>query len=80
MDRNEKFLKKLSNKELSDLSDILELIKEGKTKQVDVKKLVGYSDVFRVRKEKIRIIFLANRDRIDILEISRRNDKTYKNF
>lgn len=80
MDRNEKFLKKLSDKEFKILSEILNHIKTGKTTDLDIKKLTGHSDIYRVRKNQIRIIFLANRDRIDILEISKRNDNTYRKF
>ncbi len=80
MDRNEKFLKKLSDREFANLSKTLKLIKLGETKTLDIKKLSGHSDVYRVRNGQIRIIFLANREKIDILEISRRDDKTYRNF
>lgn len=80
MDRNEKFLKKLSDREFSSLSKTLRLIKQGDTKTLDIKKLSGHSDVYRVRNGQIQIIFLANREKIDILEISRRDDKTYRNF
>ena len=80
MDRNAKFLKKLSQKEFVTLAEIIEKIKIQDTKSLDIVKLKGYQDVFRVRAGQIRIIFLATRDKIEILEISRRSEKTYKDF
>ncbi len=80
MDRNEKFLKKLSKAEFKKLESLLLKIKSGKTDSLDIKILTGYQDIFRARSGDIRVIFLANRDRIDILEIGRRSEKTYKDF
>src|SRR3989344_1809659 len=47
---------------------------------VDIKKLSGYSDVYRVRTGNIRIIFLDDKRHAEVLEISRRSEKTYKDF
>jgi mRNA-degrading endonuclease RelE of RelBE toxin-antitoxin system len=76
MDKNQKFLRRLSSKELRSLQAVLLQIQERKTAGLDIKKLSGHQDVFRVRTGDIRIIFLANRSTIEILEISRRNEKT----
>ncbi|MBY0537878.1 type II toxin-antitoxin system RelE/ParE family toxin [Patescibacteria group bacterium] len=80
MDKNQKFLKKLSSKELLALQSVLHKIQSKKTDGLDIKKLTGHTDVFRVRVGTIRVIFLANRSVIEILEISRRSEKTYHNF
>ncbi len=80
MDKNQKFLKRLSTKEFSSVEKALHKINVGDTKNLDIKKLTGYQDVYRVRIKTIRIIFLINENRIDVLEISRRNEKTYKKF
>ncbi|MBP6881580.1 MAG: hypothetical protein KBC35_03060 [Candidatus Pacebacteria bacterium] len=80
MDRNAKFLKKLSKKEFDTLAEIIERIKSQKTDGLNILKLKGHQDVFRVRIGNIRIIFLATRDKVEILEISRRSEKTYKDF
>ena len=80
MDKNQKFLKRLTPKELIALQKILVQIQERETTNLDIKKLSGHQDVFRVRSGNIRIIFLANRTTTEILEISRRNDKTYRDF
>lgn len=45
---------------------------------LDIKKLKGYQNIFRVRKGKIRIIFSKNKKDIFILAIERRREDTYK--
>lgn len=80
MDRNAKFLKKLSRKEFDTLAEIIERLKSQRTDGLNILKLKGHQDVFRVRVGNIRIIFLATRDKVKILEISRRSEKTYKDF
>lgn len=45
---------------------------------LDIKKLRGYQDVFRVRKGRIRIIFKHDRKDIYVLTIERRSESTYK--
>ena len=80
MDRNQKFLKRLSKQEFIAIEKVLKKIKSGDIRSLDVKKLSGYQDIYRVRIKNIRIIFLTNVDRTEILEISRRSEKTYKRF
>ncbi len=79
MDRIEKLLNKLDNKEGKKLKTILVQIKKGDFKELDLKKLKGRGDIYRVRKGSIRIIFrkLKNQS-IKILTIERRGSKTYK--
>ena len=80
MDRNKKFLKKLSDKEFQLVHETLGKIQARKVSKLDIKKLSGYKDVYRVRAGNIRIIFLDSPQEIQILEIARRNEKTYKRF
>ena len=47
-------------------------------RDLDVKKLKGYQDVFRLRKGKIRIIFAKNEKTISIITIEHRGENTYK--
>ncbi|MCA9357568.1 hypothetical protein H6784_05150 [Candidatus Nomurabacteria bacterium] len=46
---------------------------------LDIKKLSDQKDIFRVGIGDIGIIFLKANDDIEILEISRRSEKTQKN-
>ncbi len=45
---------------------------------LDIKKLRGYQNIFRVRKGKIRIIFTKDKEKISIVTIERRREDTYK--
>ncbi len=80
MDRNQKFLKRLEPKELAAVETILHKILSRNTTSLDIKKLAGYRDVYRIRTGNIRIIFLDTGTNPEILEISRRSEKTYKNY
>jgi len=79
-DKIEKALKKLTDKERKVVKNILTKIQKEKTKDLDVKKLRGRDDIFRIRKGKIRIIFRSSGKDILILSIERRSDKTYKDL
>ena len=80
MDRNAKFLKKLNRKEFAILATTLQQLQDNQTKSLNIKKLSGHKDVYRLRVQQLRIIFITNRDKIEILEISRRNENTCKNY
>lgn len=78
MDRNQKFLKRLNNKEFTAVEKVLQKILLRDTAGLDIKKLSGYRDVYRVRTGNVRVIFLDTGSYTEVLEISRRSDTTYK--
>lgn len=80
MDKNQKFLKRLSKKEFAVLQSVMQQIEDGKTANLDIKKLTGHPDIFRVRVGTIRIIFISNRNTNEILDVGRRNEQTYRDF
>lgn len=81
MDKIEKVLKALTAKERRAVVTILEKLQKGDFAGLDVQKLHGQEDIFRVRKGKLRIIFRRARNgAIFILAIERRSEKTYRNF
>jgi len=80
MDRNAKFLKKLSKTELRAIESVLAQLLARNISGLDIKKLRGYKDVYRVRTGNIRIVFQDTTENIAILLISRRSEKTYKEF
>lgn len=77
MERLEKNLNSLSENQKIKIKEILLKIKSGNLNNLDLKKLKGREDVFRVRKGKIRVIFYYKKDKIYILSIEKRNDNTY---
>lgn len=78
MDKIKKALNRLSPREKQKLKGILLQIDAGDFKNLDLKKLKGRNDIFRVRKGSIRIIFRKKDDSIMILGVERRSSKTYK--
>lgn len=80
MEKIKKFLKKLNEKERHQIEKVLAALFYGKTEALNIKKLKGRDDVFRVRAGNFRIIFQRkNGEDIRILDIGRRDEDTYKN-
>lgn len=79
MDKTEKALKKLRPREQQDIAEILKKLQKGDIAPLDIKKLKGHTDIYRVRKGSIRIIYrIENNKKIFILAIERRREDTYK--
>lgn len=73
-----KLLSKFNKEERKIIEFLLERIISLNWRNLDIKKLRGYDDIFRVRKGKIRIIFTKGKKEIYIIAIERRSEKTYK--
>ncbi len=80
MDKIKKALNKLSVKERAMIKSILVKLLAGNFLGMDVQKLQGYKDIFRIRKGNIRIIYKQNKSDIAILAIEKRSEKTYRDF
>lgn len=79
MDRIEKELKKLTQKEQRIVKEILEALSTGEIAHLNIKRLKGRDDIFRVRKGRVRIIYRKNNTgKIFLLTIDRRSEDTYK--
>ena len=78
MDKINKALKKLTTEERETAKAILTKIDEGNFTALNIKKLKGRQDIYRVRQGKIRIIYKISDDKkIFILTLGRKNDNTY---
>ncbi|OGZ23470.1 MAG: hypothetical protein A3A08_00945 [Candidatus Nealsonbacteria bacterium RIFCSPLOWO2_01_FULL_41_9] len=78
MDKIEKALQKLTPEEKKTVKDILAKLESRRFKNLNLKKLKGRDDIFRIHKGKIRIIYqLGSSSKIFILAIERRSDTTY---
>lgn len=80
MDKIAKFLKKLTPKERSLIEELIVKLLKGETDDLDTKKLKGFDDIFRVRLGNIRVMYRKTKADIIVIEISRRNENTYKGF
>ena len=80
MDKFEKAFKKLIVQEQRQLKEILAQLEAGFFKNLDIKKLKGTEDIFRVRKGNLRIIYQKIDGEVFLLKLSRRSEKTYRNL
>ena len=78
MDRIEKALRALSDKEKTALRSILARILARDFLGLEVRKLRGYDAIYRVRKGRMRMLYRIERDgAVRILAVERRSDTTY---
>jgi mRNA-degrading endonuclease RelE of RelBE toxin-antitoxin system len=77
MKRIQKFPEKLTTKERVTIDRIIERIIALDLDGLDLKKLKGYADIYRIRKGDVRVIFSIQGKKVAILEIGRKNDTTY---
>ena len=73
-----KLLSKFNKEDREFLEFLIDKIISLTWRGLDIKKLQGYQDIFRLRKGKIRIIFAKDKKVISIINIERRSDKTYR--
>ena len=78
VDKITKALNKLSETEKKTIKKILSDISIGKIGSYDTKKLKGRDDIYRIRKGKIRVIFIIEKNGTKkLLTIERRSDTAY---
>ena len=77
MNKLDKFLFKLDKKTREVVGRSITLITSGDFSTLDIKKLKGNQDRYRVRVGRIRIIFDKTKNDNKIQDISFRNDNTY---
>lgn len=78
MDKISKALAKLTAKEKEVIAQIFAKIQSGKIDDLDLKKLKGYEDIYRVRFGKWRIIYRTEKKgKIFLVSFERRSDNTY---
>lgn len=82
MDKIKKALQKLSGKDQKQFKQLLHLIKQGQLDNLDIKKLAGHKDIFRIRKGQFRVIFRIDEktSQTYILALERRSDRTYSKY
>ena len=80
MEKILKFLRKLNSYELKFTEDAILALKQNRVDSYNIKKLTGYADIYRLKIRGIRIIFRKDGDIIEILDIGRRSEKTYRDF
>jgi len=80
MDTLDKFVKKLSLQERTKLKEVIQQVLSGDIKNLDIKKLKGHVNIFRIRVGNHRIVFTNEQGITRIIFIGRKSDVTYKKF
>ena len=78
MDKVDKALKKLVPKEKERIKNIIKTLQSGHFDNLDVKKLKGREDIFRIRSDNLRIIYQIKDNLFFILKLGYKNENTYK--
>lgn len=73
-----KLLSRFNKEEREIIESLIETIISFHWSNLDIKKLKGHQNIFRVRKGKIRIVFSKDKNDIFIITIERRREQTYK--
>lgn len=79
-DKIKKILAKLTVKEQEIVKLLILRVKLGDTDGLNISHLNGHTDLFRVKKGRIRIVYRMKSSKIIIVRIDRRNEKTYKDL
>ncbi|HRZ30130.1 MAG TPA: type II toxin-antitoxin system RelE/ParE family toxin, partial [Candidatus Paceibacterota bacterium] len=75
MDKISKALARLTTKEKETIAEIFSRIQSGKIIGLDLKKLKGYEDIYRVRFGKWRVIYrISKAGKIFLVSFGRRSD------
>lgn len=80
MDKIQKALAKLTAKEREMVRQIFKQLLVGNNFGLQIQKLKGHQEIFRVRKERLRIIYRQTENDVNVLTIERRSDNTYRDF
>jgi mRNA-degrading endonuclease RelE of RelBE toxin-antitoxin system len=80
MNQIKKFLAKLDAEKRSKIILVLGKIVSGELSGLDIKKLKGGDNYFRVRKGNIRIFFIRTDKNIEVIKIDKRDENTYNSL
>ncbi len=79
-DKVKKFLAKLTVKERHKILQLVMAIQADKLDKLTVKPIKGHRGYFRVRVGRTRIIFRRTGNSYEVMQISYRDDQTYRDF
>jgi mRNA-degrading endonuclease RelE of RelBE toxin-antitoxin system len=80
MDSVQKLLRSITKKEASTILACIETIYSGNWSNLNIQKLKGYQDLYRIRVGKFRIFIKKEDGRYIITTIRRRSEKTYRDI
>jgi mRNA-degrading endonuclease RelE of RelBE toxin-antitoxin system len=79
-DKIQKFLAKLTKSELERVIAVMVRIEGGLVDDLNMKPIKGKKGFYRVRVERVRIIYRLTEKGNEIVHVTNRNEKTYRDF
>ncbi len=79
-DKIRKFVDRLTPKQREVAKLLILRVKLSDTEGLDVKRLQGHEDMYRVRKGRLRIVYLKNATEFRVVHMDWRDDQTYRGF
>jgi mRNA interferase RelE/StbE len=79
-DKITKFFQKLPLSERLRMLEIIKDVRDRNNQGLDIKKLKGHDDLYRIRIGRIRIIYFDNGACFEVKHAGWRDDKTYRDF
>jgi len=80
MNKIEKFLRKLTKKEQEAFFLLMNQLNKDFSKIPGIKKLQGKKNYYRIRVGRYRLIFVAENNKVEIVRITKRDERTYENL
>jgi len=80
MDKLQKALDKLSDQEAVLVEEILLRVKAHNYLGLNLIKLKGQKNLFRIKAGRLRIIFSMDSDGVKLIDVGYRSEKTYRNY
>lgn len=80
MDKIQKALAKLAKQHREIFDALMVKLMARDFLGLNMAKMKGYQDVYRVKHGRLRVIFRINQQGLFVLEVGLRSEKTYRNF
>jgi mRNA-degrading endonuclease RelE of RelBE toxin-antitoxin system len=80
MDKLEKAIAKLPKEHRKVFDDLSRKLLHRDLTGLNIARLKGYKDVFRLKRGRLRIIFRTSSNNLEIIDIGLRSEKTYRDF
>lgn len=80
MNKIDKLLKKLNARDRLRIEQVLLKLLSDQLESLDIKRLKNTEDLYRVRVGQYRVIYRYNSSGKKLIDISKRDEKTYKNL
>jgi len=80
MDKLQKALAKLSDREALFVEEVLFRFKARNYLGLNLIKLKGAKDLFRIKAGRLRIIFSMSSNGVKLIDVGYRSEKTYRNY